>query len=401
MTDEKCGTGGTGATGRVLRDRDAALYLGGVVGAGCGASLLWLTAGIWVKDLTGSNALAALCTFALWAPVLLGPLLGTLADRTRRHPLLVRSNLALALLLLTLCAVDSADRLWLLFTVLVLYGATGVVQDAAEGALVTRIVDRDLLGDFNGLRTTANEGVKLIAPLAGAGLFTAYGGPAVAVLAAVLFALAAGLYARVRVDEPRPEAGTARGFGAVAEGVRELWDRPALRPLLVGGGAVMLLAGVNGAVVFAVVDEGLGRPPGWVGALYTAQGVGSVAVGAVAGRLLRRLGERRFAAYGAGLFAVAVAARAVPDVSVALVASAAVGAGLPCVLIAALTAVQRAVPEAFLGRAVATANTLLLAPNAVALGVGAGLVAGVDHRVLLLALGSAGLVVAGRLRLRL
>lgn len=71
-----------------------------------------------------------------------------------------------------------------------------------------------------------------------------------------------------------------------------------------------------------------------------------------------------------------------------------IGAGLPCVLIAAMTAVQRETPGDLLGRVAATANTLLFAPNALALAAGAGLVALVDHRVLLLAAGTAAAIAA-------
>src|SRR5690606_3707293 len=97
-----------------------------------------------------------------------------------------------------------AARLWLLYAVLFVYGAAGVVHDAAESALVATAVDGSLLGDFNGLRTTAGEGMKLLAPLAGAGLYTAYGGPGVALLDAVTFLLAVVLYALLRVREERP-----------------------------------------------------------------------------------------------------------------------------------------------------------------------------------------------------
>jgi MFS family permease len=342
---------------------------------------MWLAAGVWVKDLTGSDSLAALCTFALWAPALVGPLLGTLADRTRRRPLLIWTNLALAALLLPLLTVDSAERLWLLIAVLVVYGAAGVVHDAAEAALVAAAVDRDLLGDFNGLRTTANEGMKLVAPLAGAGLFAAYGGPAVAALDAVTFAVAAGLYALLLVRETQPARPTPGWWPQTAEGAHYLWRHDRLRPLVAAAGVTMLLAGVNGAAIFAVVDEGL---------LYAVQGAGSVALGFASGPLMRRIGGRRFAAAGITLFAAAVALRALPYDAVALAASAAIGLGLPCVLIAALTAVQRETPAALLGRAAATANTLVFAPNAVALAVGAGLIAVVDHRVLLPVAGAVG-----------
>jgi MFS family permease len=182
----------------------------------------------------------------------------------------------------------------------------------------------------------------------------------------------------------------------MAEGTRRLWRHETLRPLVVAGGTTMFFASVNGAAIYAVVD-GLGHAPTYVGLLYAVQGAGSVAVGLAAGPLLRRLGERRFAAYGIALTAVAVSLRAIPSDPVALVSSAAGGVGLPCVLIAALTAVQRETPDAVLGRVTATANTLMFAPNAVGLALGAGLVELVPYQALVVVLGLALLVTAGPL----
>ncbi|MFB7735664.1 MFS transporter [Streptomyces sp. NPDC056112] len=373
---------------RVLRDRAAGVCLAAVVVSGFGTSALWLASGVWVKDLTGSNGLAALCLLAMWAPTLAGPAIGTLADRVRRGPLLIAANLLLAVLLLALLTVDSPGRVWVLYGVLFVYGATGVVEDAAQSALVATAVDPKLLGDFNGLRMTANEGMKLLAPLAGAGLYAAYGGRCVALLDAVTFLLAAGLYALLRVgeDEPRRPGGSWRT--QAAEGARHLWSHPRLRPLVLAGGATMLLTGVTGALIYAVVDR-LGHAPAYAGVLYAVQGAGSVAIGLASGTALRRLGSRRFAAFGIALTAVGVALRAIPSDPVALVSSVVSGAGLPCVLIAAFTAVQRETPAGLLGRTAATANTLLFAPNVVGLAAGAALVGAVSLPVLLafLALG--------------
>ncbi|MFG3274272.1 MFS transporter [Streptomyces luteogriseus] len=381
---------------RVLRDRDAGLYLCGVVVSGFGTSALWLASGVWVKDLTGSDGLAALCLLAMWLPTLAGPLLGTLADRGRRRPLLIGVNLLLGALLLALLRVDAPEDLWLLYAVLFVYGAAGVVHDAAESALVATAVEPSLLGDFNGLRMTATEGMKLLAPLAGAGLYAAHGGAGVALLDAATFVLAAGLYAllRVREETPAPPAGIPRRRSA--EGVRYLWADPVLRPLVLAGGATMLCAGLNGAMVYAVVD-GLGHSPAYTGVLYAVQGAGSVAVGLLSGPALRHLGARRFAASGIVLLALAVALRAVPSEPVALVCGGAIGMGLPAVLIAALTSVQRQTPGALLGRVTATAHMLMFTPNVAGLAAGAALVELVDHRLVLVVLGVALLVPAAAL----
>ncbi|MFI1956386.1 MFS transporter [Streptomyces althioticus] len=371
---------------RVLRDRTAGRCLTAVVVSGFGTSALWLASGVWVKDLTGSDGLAALCMAAMWAPTLAGPVLGALADRCRRRPLLIALSLCMAALLLTLCAVDGPEELWLLYAVLFVYGATGTVHDAAESALVAGAVDRSLLGDFNGLRMTANEGMKLLAPLAGAGLYTAYGGSGVAVLDAASFLAAALVYVSLRVREERPDRAREGGRGATAEGVRHLRGDAALRPLVLAGGVTMLCAGVSGALTYAVVED-LGRSPAYAGVLYAVQGAGSVTVGLLSGPALRRLGARRFAAYGIGLLAVAVALRAVPYDPVAWASAAAIGVGLPAAPIAVFTEVQRRTPGPLLGRVTATATTVVYTPNVIGLAAGAATVGLLGHRVQLSVLG--------------
>ncbi|MFD7318985.1 hypothetical protein [Streptomyces sp. NPDC059883] len=135
------------------------------------------------------------------------------------------------------------------------------------------------------------------------------------------------------------------------------------------------------------VQETCGRRTG-------VQGAGSVLAGLVAGPLLRRRPERVFAAAGIALFATAVAARALPYDAVVPASAAGVGAGLPCVLIAALTAVRREVPAAVVGRTAATAHTQMYVPNALVLALGAGLIALADPAVLLPLTGAAGLLTA-------
>ncbi|MFI5530006.1 MFS transporter [Kitasatospora sp. NPDC051853] len=382
----------------VLRDRNAALYLGGVVVSGFGDTAMALAAGIWVKALTGSDALAAFVGFGLWLPTLFGPLIGPLADRVRRRPLLVAVHLALAVVATAPLAVRTADDVWLLFAVLAMVGGGVVLADAAESALLAEVVPEELRGDFNGLVYTAMEGMKLIAPPAGAALFTAFGGPAVAVVDALTFLLAAAAYRCLRVSEARPAARERRSWRAeTAEGARFLWRHPVLRPLVLTGGTAMLLSGLSSSATFAMIDDGLGRGPAFAGVLMPAQGLGSVVAGLAAGALMRRMPERAFAAAGLALFALGVLARATPWLPVVLGGSLAIGLGLPCALVAAMTAVQRETPGELLGRVAATANTLLFAPTGLALLLGGAMVAGLDYRVQTVLAGTAGLVVAGAL----
>ncbi|SCD69728.1 MFS transporter, partial [Streptomyces sp. DfronAA-171] len=351
----------------LARDREARLLLLAVTVSGLGSSALFLVAGVWVKELTGSDSLAALCAFALWLPSLAGPWLGALADRLPRRGLLVALQLATALLLTPLLVgAEGPAGVWLLLAVLVLYGASGVIEDAAQSALVATALDPRALGSFNGLRMTANEGMKLLAPLAGAGVYTLWGGPRVVLLDACTFLVAALVYARVRVRAaapapPRPSARAPRLLPRV----------PAPRRLVLAAGAAMALSGTASASGYGLMAA-MGLPPAWLGVVSAAQGAGSVVSGVCAGGLLGRLGPSRTTALGLALWAAGATLHSLAHPAASLVGAVLCGLGLPLPLITAATEAQKRAPAHLLGRATATANTLMFAPTALGPGSGCG-----------------------------
>ncbi|WP_197696583.1 MFS transporter [Nocardia terpenica] len=316
---------------KVLRDRNAGLYLGGVIVSGFGNTAMMLAAGVWVKTLTGSNSLAALVGFCLWAPTIAGPALGILADRVPRRRLLVVTNLALAAVMTTPLALRSPGRVWLLFVALLVVGIGMVVTDAAETALVATAIAPELRGDFNGLVRTAIESMKLLAPVAGAGLFTAIGGPAVALLDAFTFVAAAAAFRLLRVPRLHPRSASRRRWTTdTTEGLRYLWQQPATRAIVVSAGIAITLSSLSSTATYAMLDTGLHRSPTFAGVLMPIQGAGSIVSGLAAGALLRRTSERRFATTGLTLFGLGVLARATPWLPSALGGTLLIGLGLPC-----------------------------------------------------------------------
>lgn len=384
----------SGNTLKVLRDRNASLYLGAVLVSGFGDSAMLLAGGIWVKTLTGSNSLAALVSFCMWLPTFAGPVIGTVADRVKRRPLLIAANFALAVIMTAPLAVHSRGDVWLLFPVLTLIGTGMVLAQAAETALMAAAVPDELRGYFNGLVRSAIESMKLIAPLAGAGLFSLWGGRAVALLDAVTFVAAAAAFRLIRVQEAQPKARPKRKWTAdTAEGARYLWGHPVLRSLVLVGLTVMVLSGLSNTATFAMLD-GVHRSPSFAGVLVSIQGFGSIAGGLAAGGLMRKLPARRFASAGLALFAVGVLLRATPWLPVVLGGTLILGVGVPWPVITAMTAVQRETPTELLGRVAATSNTLMYAPTGLALLLGTGMVAVLDYRVQIVAAGVVGLAVA-------
>ena len=349
--------------------RNAMLFVLVSVLSGFGSTAMMLAAGIWVLDLTGSVGLAALTGVCVYAPTLAAPWLGLLVDRLPRRPLLIGADLLLGVLLLSLLSVDTAAAAWLIFAVLLCRGVGYVVIDSGENAILPAAVPPTLLGDVNGWRSSAQEGMKLVAPLAGAGLYAWRGPVPVILLSAAMPLLTAACYALTRVRSAEATS-AAPPRGGTREGLRALFGVPAVRTPVVLAGVAIAMSGFTTAAVLARIVHDLGLPATHLGFLGTAQGAGSIAGGLVVGRILARVAAVPVAAVGAVVFAAGCVSQALPWWPTMIVGSVLIGVGLPWTLIAAVTAVQTGTPDHLLGRVSATANTVMFGPVAVGIPLG-------------------------------
>jgi hypothetical protein len=253
-----------------------------------------------------------------------------------------------------------------------------VVLDAGESAILPTALPRSLLANVNGWRSSAQEGMKIVAPLAGAGVYAWQGPIPVILICTATTLLSATCYALLRLL-PSPVSGADRSGrharrGEVVAGLRALFDNPAVRgPVLVAAAAIGL-SGLANAAVIAQVVHGLHLPATRLGFLSTAQGIGSIVSGLLVGRLLSRRSPAAVAALGTAVFAVACIFSSIPWWPSLLTGSALAGLGLVWSLIAAVTAVQTRTPDHLLGRVSATSNTVMFAPVALAIPVGSAAV---------------------------
>lgn len=372
--------------------RNAALFVAISLLSGLGGSAMALVAGIWVLDLTGSTGQAALAGLCGYVPVLAGPWLGGLLDRAPRRPLVIGVNLALAAALLCLLAVRGPDQTWLIFAVAAVYGVSYVLIDAGETALLPAALPPAQLADVNGWRSSAQEGMKLVAPLAGAGLYAWRGGYPVAVLSATAPVLVALLYAALRLpatggvpataepptsppdlptSPPDPAAGRPPGLRA---GLAALLGRRAVRVPVTLAAVSIAMSGFTTAALYTVVTTELALPSTFLGVLASAQGGGSVLAGLAVGRLVDRWGAVAVGVAGTALFAAGCLGRCLPWSPATVAASAVIGVGLPWTLVAAVTAIQTHTPPALLGRISGTANTLMFGPITLAIPLGSAAV---------------------------
>lgn len=305
--------------------RDVRFFVLGQILSTAGDTALWIALGIWIKTLTGSAAAAGLAFFMVTLGSLGGPFGGMLADRVRRRLLLIVVNLATAALVLLLLLVDSKERVWLIYVVLAGYGLSGAVTNSAQTALLRAMVPIRQLGGVNSVLQTAQQGLRLVTPLIGAGRLAAFGAGPVIIGDAVTFVIAAGALMALRFREEKPGPRRGRWLAEVSAGGRHILRTIPLCQLAVAAMLALTAFGLSETVVFAVVDDGLGRPDTFLGFLISAQGVGAIAAGVVATRLMRRVGEGVLVGLGVGAALVAVLDYRV--VLLVIVALTAVGAG--------------------------------------------------------------------------
>ncbi len=367
---------------RLLSYRDARLLLGGQTLSAFGDWALWIVMAVWMKTLTGSSAQAGLVFFVLGLGNLAGPLGGLLADRFRRRPLMIASDCVLGASVLVLLFVHDRGDAWLIYLVALLYGLLGTVFYPAQSALLRVMLPEELLADANGALSSSRQGLRIVAPLAGAGLYAAFGGGVVAILDAATFAGSALFMSLMRVPEHDPEPPEHHFLREVTAGIEHVWRTLPLRQLTLGTTLALLVVGFTETLIFSVIGH-LGHKPSFFGVLATLQGVGSIAGGVTAGVVVRRLGEVRTVGIGLGCFGLCGALLAVHSLPVVLAGFIVAGVGIVWAIVAFNTALQTRTPLRIQGRVSAAVDLSLSIAQTTSIATGAALSTLVDYRILL------------------
>jgi MFS family permease len=370
---------------RIFGIRDVRIFFAGWTVSVFGDWAMFIVLAVWAKSLTGSNAAAGLVFFALSVPSLFSPLAGLVVDRMRRRPLLVVTYCVEAVVVLALLRVHDRGDVWILYAVTGFYGAAGTLAASARSALMTTTLPAELLADANGIFQSVREGLRLIAPLIGAGIYAAAGGAAVAILDATSFVAVVVALLFMRLPEPRFERVEHDFRSEAMAGARHIFRTLPLRQIVFATGACLLVVGFAETIVFAVIDQGLHRPPSFLGVLSSLQGVGAIAGGVSAPRILRRLGDVRLSGMGMAAFAVGdltFVSSSLPLIVAGIVVA---GCGVSWLIVALSTAVQVRTPLRLQGRVASASDLFISTPQTVSIAVGAALVAFVDYRLLVVA----------------
>jgi MFS family permease len=350
----------------LLRDRSFALLLGGQTISNLGSAVTFLVFPlIAVRTLDASTFAVSVITAAgsvAWLVVSLPA--GVWVDRIRRRPILLGTDLASVVLLVTVPAAAALHLLTVAQMVAVAFGlgVANVVFNVAYPAFLPSLIPVDRLVEGNGMLEASVSATSIAGPSLGGLLVLVVSAPAVLLVDVASFLVSAGAFTVMRVSEPRPRRDQPQDRpGMLAEigtGLRYELASPSIRVLTVGVTVGNFVFGGYLALEVVFLARQLGVASSVIGVLFSVGGVGGIIGSLVAGRLARRLGDARLLVLSTVFTATFMLAIPLTGRGAALtwfaVGSMMIAAGAAAFNVCARAAIQRTAPLSMLGRVTAS-----------------------------------------------
>lgn len=393
----------------LARRRDYRLLLTAGLVSVAGDYALGVGLAYYVYRLTGSTlATAVLVLTGLVPQVVLGSVAGVFADRWERRRTMVVVDLLLATGLAPLVLVQSPERVWIVYAVMLWESCLEQFFLPAEQSLVPHLVGTEQLVTANALTGQARDVARLVGAAVG-GLLVAAGG--IALLAAVdaaTFVASALLLAAVRtrskardVERAALARWTARLAGDWVDGLHLALRRPALRAAFLFALVTSAGEGIMATLMAPYVRDVLHGSGSVYGYIVSVQAVGGIAGGLLAAVVGHRFAPAKLWGFGAVAFGAIdlvlfLYPLAYPQLWPAFTCMVAVGVPGAFTGAGLMTVYQRAAGDAWRGRVVGA----LTAVEGCSMLVGtlaAGALGGVLGIVPVLAVQGAGYVLGGAL----
>lgn len=239
---------------------------------------------IWAYQQTGTATTIALLGFASFVPMLVAsPFAGVWVDRLDRRRVMQLADLGAGLITLLLLALHTTGDLaiWYLYLAAGLAGIFEAFQIPAYTAASSILLPKEAYARASGLRSLAEFGGDIAAPILGGLLLTASGISAVMAFDVATFVIALATLMMVRVPAPAPapgDEGTPASFNReLRVGFRYIRRRPGLLGFALVMTAINLFANLTWfSIMPAMVLARSGNDELALASVQSAMGVGGL-----------------------------------------------------------------------------------------------------------------------------
>ncbi len=257
---------------------------------------------VWVFEATGSTVAVGLLLALYVAPSLfLGLFSGAFIDLWSKRRVLLITNLAQALIVLLYLGVS--NKIWPIYSIVLLYSICDEFFNPSQAALLPSLVKREEYPAANSFFFFTMHGAFLVGYSMGGQMIKVFGSQSIFFIASLFLFIAALATFFLPKDEPRRRWDIERGFGEIADDVKEGYkfiknERRVLVPIGLYVLTQILLATVvilfpsysQNVLGIDIRDAGL--------ALILPAGVGAILGSILVERTIKKLGKRLLISIG-------------------------------------------------------------------------------------------------------
>ena len=249
----------------------------------------------WHLTLTTKSGfiLALAAIFGFLPQAIVSIFAGVWADRVNRKTMIIisDSSIALATFLLALFMLTGVDDLWLIFLVMAVRSVGAGFQMPAISALLPQIVPTEKLMRVNGINSSIQSSLTLLAPVAAAGLYTTMSLVGILFIDVVTAIIGLSLLATIAVpplaraaDQEKPSY-----FADLKDGIKYIFSHELVRWVMAVFAIVFLLIVAPSNLSPLMLVRNFGSEVWLLTVLELAFGVGMVLGGALMAILASKL----------------------------------------------------------------------------------------------------------------
>lgn len=226
--------------------------------------------------------------------IVIGFLIGVVADRIRRRPILIAAELGRFVLLASIPVAYLVGllRIEQLYAVAFFNGVLTTFFDVANRSYLPTLVRRSDLVDANSKLTASESFAEVTAFSIGGWIAQMANSVLVAAIGGLTFLVSALSLAFIRKQELTADITRQSGsvFREIASGLGVVWNDKLLRALAVANAAENWTVGMLSAVVLVFGVRELGFGPGALGTIFAIGGISSIIGASYAGWAARKFG---------------------------------------------------------------------------------------------------------------
>jgi MFS transporter, DHA3 family, macrolide efflux protein len=250
---------------------------------------------MWHLTLTTKSGLvlALAAVFGFLPQAIVSIFAGVWADRVNRKWMIIisDSSIAVATLGLALLMLSGVDDLWLIFVVMAVRSVGAGIQMPAISSLLPQLVPGDQLMRVNGINSSVQSSLTILAPIAAAGVYASMSLPGILFIDVITAAIGLSLLATVKVPTLARAASSDKPsyFADLKDGIQYTFTHDLVRWVLVIFAVVFLLIVAPSNLSPLMLVRNFGDEVWMLTVLELSFGVGMVLGGAVIAVLASKL----------------------------------------------------------------------------------------------------------------